>query len=222
MASTARFGAPSLGDERLTLRYDIRAVGIVSLTDRITGQFRPGTGNFQRALEQVHRRAAEEAQKRMAEVLDRKIAKNRVQRPGERLKMATLHKDNYEATATGFAVGRPSWLDRSPAALYWRRIEEGDAVTFDSEILFTNNHPGGPYHLPARGPVWGGGAGGMKHMRMPQHKGPLVHNIGPYPEYAFMREGARVMRRNFNFRKAYETTLAAYGINIADVAGPGF
>jgi hypothetical protein len=82
----------------------------------------------------------------------------RPQRPGDRLGAAIMDERNAVVYPNTFQVGLDDWLDKSPAALYWRVIEEGMAGYWAS-ALFTDT-PGGPwkwFHAP--------GDGGP-HMRM--------------------------------------------------------
>lgn len=69
-----------------------------------------------------------------------------------RLAKALMDPQNMAATAYGFGVGNPNWLDRSPAK-YWRAIEEG--TTF-----FLGDIIGGMWGANAEGaqarPPWSG------------------------------------------------------------------
>lgn len=229
MAVSARFGRVGVGTE-ITFRANTSEV--IRLTDRVTGQFRENTGAFQRALSQANAQAALVVQQGMADELKSRVKKTgRRQRGTDYLNISIMHENNRDVTASSFMVGRESWLDRSPAALYWRRIEFGDAATFDSFILFTNNFssyygPWSPGGRSKQGGSWQGSEAkgysrkqppGYKHMRMPQHKGAFVQNIGPYPEYAFSRVGGTKAFRRLNMRANYEKYLAQVGINITDV-----
>lgn len=218
MAVTARFGGllgptgRGAGDASITVRFN--ANELISLANRTGGKF--AGGSFQRALTAVHERASTKIQEGMVDRLNRAIHETgRVQRGGERLATALMHEENRTVSAGGFVVGRPYWLDRSPAKLYYRRIEEGDQKTFDAKILFTNDFSKfvGPYSPGGRHgrgyssaqPV------GYKHMRMPQHRGAFVQNIGPFPAYRYSQGGVVAFRR-FDMLANYTATLSAIGI----------
>lgn len=197
------------------------------LTDKISGQFRGGA--FQLAVKEVHEELAQAVQNGMVAELRSRVAKTgRKQRGTNHLAISLLHERNTEITASGFLVGRESWLEQSPAALYYRRIEEGDAQTFNSNILFTNNHPslGGPYSQPwspgglsSKG-TWEDGPtsrempAGYKHIRMPQfRKGVFVRGIGPFPAYRYSTGGAKAYRR-LDVHAIYEKHLNRVGLTI--------
>ena len=200
------FGSRTAGGKLISVRLDANA--FVHLTDRITRQFLGGA--FQHALAAANEEMAIKVQEGMADFLDQKMAEHakggtaRAQRPGHRLVNSILHPNNREVTASAFLVHREGWLDQSPAKMYWRSIERGMG-TFDGYILFTDGPPEGPATGKRYGP-WspsgsrtkGGYSAGMppgyKHMRMPQHRGAFVQNIGPYPKYEFTRGGRSVFR----------------------------
>lgn len=222
MAVSARFGQSfTPGRSSVTVRYD--NAKLLALTDRVTGWFRGGA--FQQALTEANAKVATNMQWGMVDELERQVKlTGRKQRGDERLEMSLLSEHNREAFANTFSVGRESWLDRSPARLYWRRIEEGDAATFDSRILFTNDFGSfyGPWSPSGRDTRASAGnyhrkqPPGYKHMRMPQHRGAWVQNIGPYPAYRYSRGARRVLQRT-NMHDLYATHLARVGINISDV-----
>lgn len=224
MARTLRYGRPGLGDQNLTVNFNPSK--ILRITDRVTGYF--VGGGMQRALAEVHEAAALQVQVGMVEELKKKVAKTG-RRQGPRpqgtgaLEASLLDPRNTEVTASAFSVLRPAWMEQSPAALYWRRIEEGDQTTFNAYILFTNDMMGGRRYgpwSPAGTRANGRRANptappGYKHMRMPQGRGALVMNIGPYPAYEYTDGGKRALRR-FPFRAQYKASLASVGINISN------
>jgi hypothetical protein len=212
--STARFSPTALGQRGFSLRF--QANSIIRLTDKVTGHFIGG--GFNQALEEVNGKVAILMQEGQAQRLDEKIdATGRVRRvPGQRLKKSILHENNRDVSASGFTVGRPAWLDKSPAKLYWRRIEEGDTQTFDTVggAFFTSNFAPGSFSVANPGMAQmgtRGGSGGA--MRMPQRQAlaPRILNVGPFPEYAFSLGGTAVYRRT-NMGALYQTALAARGI----------
>ena len=192
------------------VQVKFQANSIMALTDRVTGRFLGGP--FRQAVTDVHTNAAITVQEGMVDSLRKSIkATGRKQRAGERLEMALLDEQNRQVTSSGYSVLRPSWMNRSPAALYWRRIEEGDKATFGSFILFSDG-PGTKLVAPWRK----GGArpspAGYKNMRMPQHRGAWVADIGPYPEYAYTKGGVRASRR-FPYAQRYRVALKNVGID---------
>lgn len=223
MASSARFGRVGIGEPGFSVVFNTNS--LIRLTDSVTGQFREGTGNFQRALSEANDKAALKVAEAMVESLQRSVkATGRKQRGTNNLAEAILHINNRDVTASSFIVGRPSWLDRSPAELYWRRIEEGDQTTFDSEILFTNLDgksyapwtPGGGGNSPGRFGISRPMPPGYKHMRMPQHRGVFVQNIGPFPAYHYSAAGLKALQR-LQMKQRYKAELSHYGIELADV-----
>lgn len=232
MARSARFGSTALGTPGFSVRLDARTERMIQLVDEVSNNFRGGA--FQRALAKSHEAAAEVVQMGMVTELRKQVkATGRRQRGSNYLEFSLLHENNVDTTATGYTVGRESWLERSPARVYYRRIEEGDNATFDGKILFTNDHPGlgGPYSAPwslggisfrqrwslkNHGPEARDQPPGYKHIRMPQRRGAYVQNIGPYPAYRYSRGGLEAQRR-LKMYGIYEKNLAAVGINITDV-----
>jgi hypothetical protein len=219
VASSARFGSTAPGKAGFSYRF--QASSQIRLTDRVTGRFIGG--GFNQALEEVHNKVAILMQEGQAQRLEEKIdATGRQQRPGERLKTSILHEANRDVTASGFTVGRPAWLDRSPAAVYWRRIEEGDTQTFDTigGAFFTSTFGPGSFavanHALKNLGSQGRGFGGA--MRMPQRQAlaPRILNVGPYPAYKFTLGGKAVLNRT-DFGAHYSRALASRGIDMARV-----
>lgn len=229
MATTARFTGVAGKGELLSVRF--QANSMIQLTERMTGYFRGG--EFQRVLADVHTTAAMKIQQGMVDVLQRKIKDRpggmRPQREGARLETALLDERNRDVSASGYWVLRRSWMDESPAELYWRRIEEGDPKTFDSYILFTTDFqtfvgpysPGGQSSTQGRQRARAKGPGhydaqGYPHMRMPQHAGAFVRDIGPFPAHQFTEGGRRAMEQ-FDILGAYERGLKAIGLSLQEV-----
>lgn len=206
---------------------------IIRLTDEITGAFRDGV--FYAALARVHERAALKVAEGMVESLQKSVrATGRPQRGSKALELSLLHENNRIYTASTFLVGVEKWLSRSPAKLYYRRIEEGDAKTFNSApgTLFTTDfgnwsgpwraggrssqsmarhqRSGGRTKLESRGMP-----GGYPHMRMIQRmgKGGQILGVGPYPAYQYSAGGQKVMRA-LPMADLYRTELAAHGIPV--------
>ena len=217
MASSARFGGPTGFRGRPGYSVRFNANSLIHLTDKVTGQFRQGTGVFQQTLRRVHEQAAADVVEGMIESLQKSVkATGRKQRGTGLLEISLRHENNRDVTASMFLVGRTPWLNQSPAKLYWRRIEQGDNKTFDSKILFTNLD--GRYALP-----WSPRDGGerptppgYKHMRMPQHRGVFVQNIGPFPAYHYSAGGAAKLRR-MRMGQRYETALGQIGIPMTEL-----
>lgn len=192
--------------ETVTSRFDNSRM--IHLVDTVTGNFRKA--NFYQALKQANTDAAIVVQEGMAARLRQNIG-IREQRPGERLANALTDRRNREVFANTFSVGLTHWLDRSPAKLYYRRIEEGDTATFTARILFTNNGDlSGPYSKP------GDGTG---HMRMRQFnpsgtRGVLTSGIGPFPALRYVA-GGREAFAVLDMKALYAKALHAAGVDIS-------
>lgn len=226
MARTSRFGRPGIGEDLLSVNFNAR--NVLRLTDTITGKFRGGA--FQRAISQTNEDAAVKIQVGMVKALREKIKRDRTQRPGKRLEVALLHENNREVTASGFTVLRPSWMDRSPAALYWRQIEYGNDTIYFTQVWFTSDFqnfyapwsPGGSTAQSQRRNSRTGGAlysrpkpPGYKHMRMPMHQPTGVPvAAGPFPEYDFVAGGERVFQA-YDFAGQFRKRCKAVGINLS-------
>lgn len=211
-----------------------RPATMIRLTDAITGHFIGG--QFTRVLSDVHLDAAVKIQQGMVDELKKRVqATRRMQRGTNYLELALNDERNRIVSASGLNVLLPQWMNQSEAKKYWRRIEFGDTQTFNSFILFTNDILGGKRYGPwSPGGSATGYSGtsanrssrsgnnnlysrsapeGYKHMRMPQHAGAYVQNIGPFPDYKYSRGGAKVFDR-YSFYNAYKGPLAAIGVNL--------
>lgn len=230
MATSAGFGTGILRQGNSLYTVGFRAASMIRLTDRITGNFIGG--QFTRVLSDVHEDAAIKIQQGMVDELKGRVQDTRrMQRGTNYLELALNDPRNRAVTASGFKTLLPQWMNQSHASKYWRRIEFGDEQTFNSYILFTNDIAGGKRYGPwSPGGVSGQSQArqarnpnaktysrkmpeGYKHMRMPQHAGAYVQNIGPFPEYKYSRGGAKVFDR-YQFYSAYKGPLAAIGINL--------
>ena len=208
-------GQPGIGVPGFSVNVDIRS--LVRLVDKVTYQFRGGA--FNRAIARANEEAAVKIKEGMAAALDAEVASNpiqRPQRPGKRLRNSLLHYNNHEVHVGGFTVGRPTWLDRSPAEEYWRQIEYGN-VAREVNVLFTND--GSKWVGP-----WSPGGGknkqppeGYPHMRVNQKAaGGVPVSLGPFPAYEYTKGGARVARA-MDWRALYRRHLAAEGISTSGV-----
>lgn len=219
MATTARFGpVPRFqgpGATRGTLEVTFDAARVIRLVDEVTNKFRGG--EFQRGLASVHERAAHAVAQGMVNSLQESVrATGRRQRGTQALERSLLDERNVKVTANQFLVGVESWLESSPAKLYYRRIEKGDPHVFDvvGGALFTNDFgrfsrpwsPGGKRPAPA----------GYKHVRMPQRmaRGALIKDVGPFPAYRYSRGGVSAMRK-LQMADMYKVELASRGINLS-------
>lgn len=147
---TGRFGWEVTGG-LFSARFNAREH--IHLVDQVTGFFRGG--GFNRGLAEAHENMAEQVQERAVEILRRRVAQtgrpqlSESPRPGReanRLETSILNEYNRFASASGFLVGRPDWLEQSPAALYYRIIEEGGTPYVTSGFFFA---PGGKAELPS-------------------------------------------------------------------------
>lgn len=206
-----------LNDDLISLRYDTKT--LLALTDKLTGAFR--SQRFYQALQIANAKAAQQVQLGMRDSVRQQVGTHgsygpRPQRPGQRLERSIMSPRNFVANPNNFQVGIESWLNKSPAALYWRRIEEGDTRTFDAYILFSNQTATGP----AKGPYSAPGDGGP-HMRMKQFgmrggraRGVFVRGIGPYPAFRYSQGGVTAFEA-IDMGALYERYLQSYaGIRI--------
>lgn len=147
----------------------------------------------------------------------------RQQRPGKRLEKAITNARNRHVTRAGFEVGIEDWLNESPAALYWRRIEEGDPHTFTGKIMFSNNAAGGGYGRVS-GPFTRPSAS-AGDMRMPQfaygsRMGVVVNDIGPFPALNYSA-GGEVALAKLDMADLYERYFRDAGFSVSKSAKGG-
>lgn len=206
MATSARFGRVGGGDPKITVRFE--AGRIIHLTDATTRKFLGGA--FQHALANAHSEAAEIVQGAMAKALTKaerdhaaSTGRYRPQRPGDRLLNSILDERNREVTASTWRVGIPSWYEKSPAALYWRQIEEGGRP-YRTTALFTNAWPGATrFFAPAPAPT--------AQMRMPQLSRGAPILVQGTPRYAYNAAGARAAKA-IDYAALYRKHLKPIGL----------
>lgn len=207
---SAVFGFPYGKATSLDLSITVRSYTgkSISLINRMTNKFQGGA--FRIAVTDVNDKAGAFVQQGQVLRLKEKIKETgRTQTGQHTLEIALLDERNRRATVSGFIVGVKTWLDESPAALYYRRIEEGDPNTFSAYVLFTSGFgTSGPYS-PNGGnrskPL------GYKHRTMLQGRGVFVTGIGPYPAYHYS-EGGREYLAKYDMRQRYIAALANVGI----------
>lgn len=233
MPPSRRFGKTGVGDRVLSTRFD--AGSMIRLVDRTRRSFGPG---FHTALADAHERVAVKIQVAMVEALKRSIQETgRNQRQGNRLEMSLMDERNREVTASNFTVLLPSWMNRSPAELYWRQIEEGSNRVYQGYILFANGSRGGGGGLSARGKAYGpyrpGGqraSNGRSQAAPPGYKhsslimttygrGGWSSSIGPFPAYHYTRGGTKAMH-NTSMRVEYTRALRPLDIKFSEIARP--
>lgn len=183
---------------------------IIRLIDQETGKYRSDA--FYGALKRANLRAAETVQKGMAESVRTQIGTHshyagpRPQRTGNRLIKSLMNAENRVVHSNNFMVGLETWMNRSPAAEYWRTIEEGMAG-YDTRALFYT--PGGKLASP--------GVGGP-HMRMPQFTtlgtqgrqiGAAIH-VSPIEAFNYS-EGGHEAFNNLDMADLYIRNLRAAG-----------
>lgn len=95
--------------------------------------------------------AHEDMAERVRDYAADELKKTKSHRPGRGnlMEQAIKNRQNSVVSANGFTVGEPDWLDVSPAALYYRRIEEGGPNPMAAFGLVGGQFfvPGGP-HAP--------------------------------------------------------------------------
>jgi hypothetical protein len=211
-------GLPS-GNRRMSrlpgegvISVTFRSRELIRLVDRYTRSFR--SQRFYDALRDANAAAAVKIQKGMYDELQRQIGTHseyagpRPQRPGDRLGAAIMDERNAVVYPNGFQVGIDDWLDKSPAALYWRVIEGGMSGYWAS-ALFTDT-PGGPwkgFHAP--------GDGGP-HMRMIKFTpGGRIPEVWVRPIKAFeYSKGGRAVYRRLSMGDLYARHLRNAGFKI--------
>lgn len=226
---TARFGKlrerPTVLDElvvvgkgSIAISGTARLRGNIALTDLVTGQFRPGTGRFQQALKETHRRATVVIRKGQVDVVRASVKKRgRVQvykNGNERLTSALNDDKNAQYTASEFRVNIAGWLDRSPAALYYRQIEHGVQQSFQVKGLFTDNFR-----------RWSGPIKGIKGPDKDAHliqggRKAVPITVRGYPRFNYVRGGRQALNR-FDMQRAYSEELGKVGIPMRKVTRTG-
>lgn len=187
---------------------------LVRLIDQYSRSFR--SQRFYDALRDANAAAAVKIQKGMYDELQNQIGTHstyagpRPQRPGNRLGTAIMDERNALVYPNGFQVGVEEWLDKSPAALYWRTIEQGMSGYW-TNALFTDS-PGGSwrgFHAP--------GDGGP-HRRMIQFKrGGRAPEFYVNPIHAFeYSKGGRLAYRRINMADLYQRHLRNAGFKITN------
>lgn len=102
----------------ITFVPDLRAAVRLAYDVRVSMQ-----GPVQAALGDAHEVMAGKVRERAA--LELRRAKSKRQPRENLMEQALSDRRNSAVNFTGFAVGLSDWLNESPAALYWRRIESG-------------------------------------------------------------------------------------------------
>lgn len=205
-----RFGSVGVGEDFVTFRLQTK--DFVHLVDRISHKFLGG--GFQSALSVANEKAAIQMQQAIAEALDEKIkghrTRNRPRRPGERLKMSILDANNREVLANTFRVGIPAWYDRSPAALYWRGVEEEGIGAYTTYGFFVGPGVVGP-HAPPTGQqsLIQLSRGKMGNGRKP----PVIH-VGAFNAYHFHRVGVANSVQRLDMAGKYLRELARIGLTM--------
>lgn len=177
--------------------------GGISLVNKLTKVFQGG--EFRHIVADVNDRAAQAVQYGMASQLVKDTAKRgRPQRDDARLEASLLDENNRRVATNGFVVGIPSWLEQSPAALYWRGIEEGiPGYVPRNRILFKG--PGGK----ASGP-----SGSTLNFFMKQGlrgRGATIEFIHEFPGYHYSR-GGRAAYGRYQYRRRLVDALKRAGI----------
>lgn len=183
---------------------------VVRLVERETHKFRSPA--FYNALAAANSKAAVKIQQGMRDELQENIG-DRPQRPGQRLQRSIMNEENRVVYANRFMVGIEAWMNKSPAALYWRQIEEGMGG-YNAYVLFS----GGPPFGSPSGP-WSSPGQGGPHMRLAQfnnrggtQRGGLVHfrrTLGLH----YSRGGSEAFDR-LSMTDLYITHLRAAGFSV--------
>lgn len=178
--------------------FAFRATDLIKSARRLETQFRDG---YKLASRDAHDQMAAIVQARQAFQLRQSVRQTgREQRGDRRLQKSILDARNRSARVGGFSVGIESWLDRSPAALYWRALEVGGEpyttraffvsksgrASFASGAGFRTTHLRDPEQTLARPVKFGRDL----HMYQSQSSRIPLIRVSGTPEYAYMVEGA--------------------------------
>lgn len=183
--------------------------------DPLLRKIRDARGRIQRVrprAKKVHQAMALKGALMAVDELNRRVREHgRPQRDSHLLAEALLTegrrgKGNYSADFVSFRFGDPDWLDRSPAKLYWRRLEMGGQQKYLKVPFFFTNGVG------MIQPFEGGNDLHLKQVRDEKWEG-RTYMPRPIAAYEYMRVAQRqFMAGNF--------VIAAYNDAFADI--PGF
>lgn len=171
------------------------------------------------ALAAAHEDMAERVRAYAADELERR----KTDRPGRGNLMEKAIRDrrNSEVSSAGFTVGETSWLDRSPAALYYRRIEEGgpNPMSRFGAIGGSFFVPGGPI----RASVDDFGVHGRLFWGKPTHGGFTVNPVDAASEGYHVHEAAGRWFLNGSMPvTSYKRAFDSVGINFVQLYRLGY
>lgn len=212
---TLRVEAPQVGDPSFTVQWRIGGLHPGSL-------FRGHA--FLAAVEEAHHTMAERVQEDAVAILRERVAATgrpqledapREGREANRLQRSLLDPENAFSSPAGFGVGIPAWLDRSPAALYWRIIEEGGQGYTTRGLFFP---PGAPVPGSPAEPPRPYSKSAIMFAQFPRG---IATHIGATPAYRMLN----VARRHFLARQwyydVYQDKVAARGFPLEFGVGKG-
>jgi hypothetical protein len=188
---------PRSASANVTVQPNMNSV--TKLVRALNGTFKGG--GWRNALADAHDQMSAGVRRAQVDVLTERRSK-RTPRPTKYLEKSILDPRNSLVSAQGFQVGIVRWLSRSPAKMYWRRIEFG-----------------GPNPMAAQGRIWGhfwDGGGRLAWFHHP--RGFRVHPVDVASEgYHYMRDGARRYLNSGQPARVYRDTFKAYGIRYIHV-----
>jgi hypothetical protein len=208
ISSSRGVGLPSLGKTaNVTVQPNVRSA--TNLARRLNGTFRGG--RWQDALADAHDRMSAELRAKQVQVLNERRS-GRVRRPTNYLAMTISDPRNSLVTPHGFQVGIVSWLSRSPAKMYWRRIEFGgpNPMARVGRVGGYFWSGGGKNFAP------GAGAGQARFTWWNDPRGFTIDPVDAASEgYHYMSEGWRRYRASNGIYNAYRDTFrsSVYGLS---------
>lgn len=114
-----RFGLGRFANAHVALD----ASGIVRQTGVVREEFQT---KYKTALAFAHEEFAVQVQEQAVEIVRQRVQETGREQTGkQRLERSIMDDRNRTVNASGFAVGREAWMNRSPARMYWRALEVG-------------------------------------------------------------------------------------------------
>lgn len=114
---------------------------------RLNGQFARGA---QGAVQRAHQRMAVRGTENQYRILEEEVSARATRYPGSNrstrhLRRAVRSEGNRRGLGrwvNGFEVGLPEFLDTTPAAPYWRQVEQGTSVFLGRQLLLVPSDTG--------------------------------------------------------------------------------
>jgi hypothetical protein len=211
----------------LSLRFQPDMSGIARGARDAKGRFT----SMQTLVKQANEEMALEVANYMVKSLEESVKdRGRTQRGTELLARAILNEENRDASIDGFVVGT-DYMDRSPAKMYWRGVEEGSSKHVGRLIYgwFADEVPSEPASRYRPSEARRTNARMIQLPHPPQASGPQFtstpgyERVGgpfwfriknPIPAYHYMREGAADWMSTGSAAATYRKVFASAGITM--------